>query len=92
LWLSEQATRDLLMKPQNIVIALVLTADGASLSAVAEWPVISERQVAPAEFDFTAMHRQASDALDNLRRSATSGRDQPCCLLIPSGQVTSSRV
>ena len=59
----------LLMKPQNIVIALVIIAAGASLSAVAEWPALSEQQVAPAEFDFTALHRQASDALDNLRRS-----------------------
>ena len=30
-----------LMKPQNIVIALVLIAGGASLSAVAQWPAIS---------------------------------------------------
>jgi hypothetical protein len=59
----------LLMKPQNIVIVLVLIAVGASLSAVAEWPAISEQQAAPAEFDFTVLHRQASDALDNLRRS-----------------------
>jgi len=59
----------LLMKTQNIVIALVLIAGGASLSAVAQWPAIFEQQVAPAEIDFTALHRQASDALDNLRRS-----------------------
>ena len=59
----------LLMKPQNIVIALVLIAGGISLSALAQWPAISEQQVAPAEFDFTVLHRQASDALENLRRS-----------------------
>jgi hypothetical protein len=59
----------LLMKPQNIVIALVLIAGAASLSAVAQWPAISEQQAAPVEFDFTVLHRQASDALDNLRRS-----------------------
>ena len=59
----------LLRKPQTIVIALVLIADGISLSAVAQWPAISEQQVAPAEIDFTVLHRQASDALDNLRRS-----------------------
>jgi hypothetical protein len=59
----------LLMKPQNIVIALVLIAGGISLSAVAQWPAISEQQAAPAEIDFTVLHRQASDALDNLRRS-----------------------
>ena len=59
----------LLMKPQNIVIALVLIAGGISLSAVAQWPAISEQQVAPAEIDFTVLRRQASDALDNLRRS-----------------------
>ena len=47
----------------------VLIAGGASLSAVAQWPAISEQQVAPAEIDFTVLHRQASDALDNLRRS-----------------------
>ena len=59
----------LLMKPQNIVIALLLIAGGVSLSAVAEWPAISEQQLAPAEIDFTVLHRQASDALDNLRRA-----------------------
>jgi hypothetical protein len=59
----------LLMKPQNIVIGLLIIAGGISLSAVAQWPAISEQQVAPAEFDFTVLHRQASDALDNLRRS-----------------------
>ena len=59
----------LLMKPQNIVIALTLIAGAASLSAVAQWPAISEQQAAPAEFDFTVLHRQASDALDNLRQS-----------------------
>ena len=59
----------LLMRPQNIVIALVLIAGAASLSAVAQWPAISEQQAAPAEIDFTVLHRQASDALDNLRRS-----------------------
>jgi hypothetical protein len=36
---------------------------------VAQWPAISEQHVAPAEIDFTVLHRQASDALDNLRRS-----------------------
>jgi hypothetical protein len=59
----------LLMKPQNIVIALVLIAGGISLSAMAQWPAISEQQAVPAEIDFTVLHRQASDALDNLRRS-----------------------
>jgi len=59
----------LLMKPQNIVIALVIVAAGAGLSTLAEWPAVAERQVAPAEIDFTVLHRQASNALDNLRRS-----------------------
>ena len=59
----------LLMKPQNIVIGLLIIAVGISLSAVAQWPTISEQQVASAEFDFTVLHQQASDALDNLRRS-----------------------
>ena len=57
------------MKPQNIVIAIVLIAGVASLSAAAQWPLASVQQMAPAEIDFTALHRQASDALDNLRRS-----------------------
>ena len=59
----------LLMKPQNIVIGLLIIAGGISLSAMAQWPAISEQQVAPAELDFTVLHRQASDALENLRRS-----------------------
>jgi len=57
------------MKPQNIVIALVLIAGVASLSAAAQWPLARVQQMAPAEIDFTALHQQASDALDNLRRS-----------------------
>jgi Spy/CpxP family protein refolding chaperone len=57
------------MKPQNIVIALVLIAGVASLSAAAQWPLAPVQQMAPAEIDFTALHQQASDALDNLRRS-----------------------
>ena len=57
------------MKPQNVAIALVVIAGGVSLTAVAERPVIAKQHVAMAEIDFTALHRQASDALDNLRRS-----------------------
>ena len=56
------------MKPQTVVIALVLIAGGAALSAVSERPVTSQPQMAVAEFDFTALHRQANDALDNLRQ------------------------
>jgi hypothetical protein len=51
------------------IVALVLIAAGASLSAVSERPVTAERRMAAAEFDFTALHRQASDALDSLRRA-----------------------
>ena len=69
-----RSQKGLLMKPQIVVIAFVLIAGGASLSAVAEWPVTSERPVAVAEFDFTALHRQASDALDNLRRAQEARR------------------
>ncbi len=57
------------MKPQNIVIAIVLIAGVASLSAAAQWPLAPVQQMAPAEIDFAALHQQASDALDNLRRS-----------------------
>ena len=63
-----------LVKAQIIVIALVLIAGGAGLSAVPQWPAISKQQVAAAEIDFTVLHRQASDALDNLRRSQESRR------------------
>ena len=58
-----------LMKPQIIVIALVLIAGGVSLSVVSQRPLTSEPQVAAADIDFTALRRQASDALDNLRRA-----------------------
>jgi hypothetical protein len=38
--------------------------------AAAEWPVISQRpSAAPAEYDFTALHREASAALAELRQS-----------------------
>jgi hypothetical protein len=57
------------MKPQNVAIALVLIAGGVSLTVVAERPVIAEQPAAVAEIDFTALHRQASDALESLRRS-----------------------
>jgi hypothetical protein len=57
------------MKPQNIAIALVVIAAGVSLSVVTERPVVAERPVAMADVDFTALRRQASDALDNLRLS-----------------------
>jgi hypothetical protein len=57
------------MKPQNVAIALVVIAGGVSLTAVAERPVIAKQPVAMAEIDFTALHRQASDALESLRRS-----------------------
>jgi hypothetical protein len=55
--------------PQLVALALVLIAAGASLSAVAERPATSEQQVAAAEIDFAALRRQASDALENLRRA-----------------------
>jgi hypothetical protein len=51
------------------IIALALIAAGASLAAISERPLTFERRVAVAEFDFTALHRQASEALDNLRLS-----------------------
>jgi hypothetical protein len=69
------------MRPRNFAIMLAVMAGGAGLAAVAERPVafvqqaVAVQQVAvgqetaPAEFDFTALHRQASDALDNLRRA-----------------------
>ena len=65
------------MRPRNIVIMIAIMAGGVGLTAVVERPVVAVQQVAaipqaaPAEFDFTALHRQASDALDNLRRAQT---------------------
>jgi hypothetical protein len=61
------------MRPQNVAIALVVIAAGISLTAVVEKPVTAERPVAMADIDFTALHRQASDALDNLRRAQQRG-------------------
>ncbi len=67
------------MRPQNIVIALAVLAGGVGLTAVAERPAapvrqaIAIQQVALPEFDFTALHRQASEALDNLRRAQQRG-------------------
>jgi hypothetical protein len=67
------------MRPRNIAIMLAVMAGGVGLAAVAERPAVSVQQAvaaqqvavgqgaAPAEFDFTALHREASDALDNLR-------------------------
>jgi hypothetical protein len=69
------------MRPRNIAIMLAIMAGGVGLAAVAERPVAPAQQAVavqqpPAiqeaalpEFDFTALHRQASDALDNLRRA-----------------------
>ena len=61
------------MRPQNIVIALAIIAGSIGLTAVVERPVAPAQQlatiqqVAPAEIDFAALHREASEALDNLR-------------------------
>ncbi len=69
------------MRPRNIAIMLAIMAGGVGLAAVAERPVFAVQQAvavqqtttiqqaALPEFDFTALHRQASDALDNLRRA-----------------------
>jgi hypothetical protein len=69
------------MKPQKVVVALAIVAGGVGLTAMVERPVAPVQQAAaiqqvavvqeaaPPEFDFTALHRQASDALDNLRRA-----------------------
>ena len=59
------------MKPQNVVLSFMLVAGAASLSvAAAEWPPISQRpSAAPAEYDFTVLHREASAALAELRQS-----------------------
>ncbi len=59
---------------QIIVIALTLAAGGAGLSAMSERPLTAERSMAVAEPDFAALHRQASDALDDLRRAPESRR------------------
>ena len=70
------------MRPRNIAIMLAIMAGGVGLAAVAERPVVPMQQAAaiqhvavvreaaaPPEFDFTALHREASDALDKLRRA-----------------------
>jgi hypothetical protein len=69
------------MRPRNIAIMLAIMAGGVGLAAVAERPVVPVQQAvaiqqtaalrpaAPPEIDFTALHREASDALDNLRRA-----------------------
>jgi hypothetical protein len=69
------------MRPRNIAIMLAIMAGGVGLAAVAERPEVPAQQAvahrqatviqqaALPEFDFTALHRQASDALDNLRRA-----------------------
>jgi len=61
------------MKAQQILaIVLTLTAGGISLSVMAQRPLTLARPVTAAEIDFAGLHRQASDALDNLRRSHDS--------------------
>jgi hypothetical protein len=65
------------MKPQIIAIALALVAAGASLSAMSGRLITPERQVAAAEFDFKTLHRQANDALDNLRVLQERRREPP---------------
>ena len=57
------------MKTQNIVIAAIVIAGGMSLSVVVERPVIAEPPVAMADIDFTALRRQANEALDRLRQA-----------------------
>jgi hypothetical protein len=62
------AMKEFAMKTQNIVVALVAIAGGISLSVVTERPVIAEKPVAMADIDFSALHRQANEALDRLRQ------------------------
>jgi hypothetical protein len=58
------------MKAQQILaIVLTLTAGGISLSVMAQRPLTFARPVTAAEIDFASLHRQASDALDNLRHA-----------------------
>ena len=58
------------MKTQKIVIAALAIAGGLGLSVVTERPLVAEKPVAMADIDFTALHRQANDALDRLRQRA----------------------
>jgi hypothetical protein len=57
------------MKTQNIVIAAIAIAGGLGLSVVTERPLVAEKPVAIADIDFTALHRQANEALDRLRQA-----------------------
>jgi hypothetical protein len=57
------------MKTQNIVIAAIVIAGGMSHSMVTKRSVIAERPVAMADIDFTTLHRQANEALDELRQT-----------------------
>ena len=74
----------LLMKPENIVIALVLIDGGVSLSAVAQWPAIFEQQVAPAEIDAAPTGQRRTRQPSPV--PAISGPDELCRLLIPPGR------
>ncbi len=57
------------MKPQNRAVALVLAVAGLSVPTVAETPRLApELQVIAVQIDFDALHRQAREALAELRR------------------------
>ena len=52
-----------------LAFALILAAGGISLSAMAPRPSTTELDLAAVDIDFAGLHRQASDALANLRRA-----------------------
>jgi hypothetical protein len=52
---------------RNLAFVLILATGFLSLSAMVPRFSTSELQAAAVEIDFSGLHRQANDALDNLR-------------------------
>ncbi len=58
------------MRPHILrLMPFILVACAMGISALARLPAPAEPQVAAAPIDFDALHRQAHDALEQLRQS-----------------------
>jgi hypothetical protein len=53
-----------------LAFTLILATGGLSLSAMVPRPSPPESHMVAVDIDFAGLHRQASDALDSLRRAS----------------------
>jgi hypothetical protein len=62
---------------RNLAFVLILATGFLSLSAMIPRSPSSELQAAAVEIDFSGLHKQANEALDNLRRAPRTALIRP---------------